>query len=120
MKKKTRLKNTVNTVKENPFVTVCVILLTVAAVAVTLLLLRTPEEASPSPGQETSADTAAPEATPAAAPPATATPAPIPETPEPTPEPTPTPAITPPAASGSPASGSDIILHLVDPPTNAS
>lgn len=116
--KKIRLRNTVSTVRENALVTICVLLLTAVAVTVTLLLLRTPEEAHASQAAETAAVTGTP---PAPKSDASKIEIPAEETSEPPsetsqPPATPTPVITPPAASA--ASGSDIILNLVDPPEN--
>ena len=75
----------------------CVAVLTVAAVAVSLILVYTPQEEE-SPEEPETVMTAA------------VTPAP-PPTPAPVPEPTASPVITPPAQSAT--SGSDVILTHV-------
>ena len=126
-------KTEANPPRESRWISLCVTLLTVAAVAISVYqVLRapgpdsapsattetTPTAPEPSPEPEQPAATAVSPVTTAPMP----TPQPAAESPAPTdtpePAPTPTPAITPPANSGSPVSDSNIVLSPGPLPTD--
>lgn len=121
-KLKQNAKAGAQTIRDNKWISICVIILAAATVAVTLYLLFRPVEESPpesaaAPGVQTT--TAPAPSAPVTVPGPTDSPAPPPPTSESDGAPvsaTPTPAITPPAASGSPVSGSNIVLNPVPPP----
>ena len=116
---KNNAKANAKVIRENKWISTCVIILAISAVAVTLLLLRPLDEQIPLPPEDTAAVT---EAFPTSLPSAAAEAVPNLETPEvpsstnAPPATTPTPVITPPAASGSPVSDSNIVLNPVPPP----
>lgn len=122
---KQNAKQTAGLIRENLWISLCVIALGIAAFVTAFCALPP----SPAPEAETEvtappaeASASIPETPPSTTPaPETPAPSPAPETAEPPaatslPAATPTPAITPPANSGSPVSGSDIVLSPVPLP----